>query len=105
MKRFAANIILAEGIVHKNAMIQIDDSGVVESITSLSHFNNEPASTPFYNGIITIYPSAIMSYGYQLLEDKLLYIVIGEKVEKLALWKNISIVNPIIIETTELIRL
>lgn len=86
-------------------MIQLDDNAKITDMVALSSFLNEPASTIFYNGVITKYPSSILDIGTVLKLEKNIFLNIGDRIENLALWRNISLTSLEIKKETELIRL
>lgn len=54
MKRIAANkILINTQTIFLNAVVEYDEKGVVRRVFELSNCPSEPASTCFYNGLIT----------------------------------------------------
>ncbi len=92
MKRIAANVVLVKGRgVVKNAVVQIDDKGVVESVFELADYRNEPFATVFYNGVLTRWVD-LLGDGEVLLDVDEAYIEEGVCIGNgVALWTNISL--------------
>ncbi|HRS67143.1 MAG TPA: hypothetical protein P5564_00795 [Paludibacteraceae bacterium] len=94
MKRVAANkVMIDEHTLLLNTVVEYDDNGVVTAIFPLSEQLSEPASTCFFNGLITTEVSlercVMGTFIPDLLTERL---SVGYK-GRLLLWQNINFVT------------
>ncbi len=106
MKRVAANRILLDAeTLLLNAVVELDDNGVVRNIFELSKCYSEPAGTRFYNGLITTFvPKEQRIVGRSVRDLVENALAVGYS-EKIMLWQHLSLSSFKITNETETFEL
>lgn len=91
MKRIAANrILINPETLLLNAVVELDDAGVVRRIFELSECNVEPSHTRFFNGLITTFvPKETRKVGVPVPKLAVDSLAVGYN-GNLLLWQNLS---------------
>lgn len=92
MKRWAANKVMIDAqTLWLNAVVECDDSGVVTAVFPLSEQLSEPASTRFFNGLITTEVPMNQLVVGAFIPDLLTQTLTAGYKGQLVLWQNINL--------------
>lgn len=91
MKRIAANKVLvsAERLL-LNAVVELDDNDTVRQVFELANYTSEPASTLFYNGLITTFVPKEKRIAGQSIKDLATDELVAGYHGKLLLWQGMA---------------
>ena len=92
MKRFAANKVMLDAqTLWLNAVVECDNTGVVIAVSTLENQLSEPASTFFFNGLITTEVCLTDLAVGMFIPDLLTHSLSVGYHGKLILWQNINL--------------